>query len=149
MLRLEEICHTLYISEAMNNSQPSVRILRLFAGSWCLIALVATFILFRQTFSPLVWGGATVIAIYFAIGFFVPRFARPAYAIIDRLLSPVGKLTSICILAFAYFTFFTLYALVLRRLGRDRLAIKWPSLMDTGWCSRGGTSQSKGYYWQY
>lgn len=133
--------------KAIKQQRPLV--LRLFAGSWAAMMVLAAYLV--GGLSPLSVGGGLLLAAAgcFAVGLVVPALMAGPYRLVERLLTPVGHLFSLLLLAVVYFTLFALFAVVLRLLGWDPLRLRrsrWPA---SGWVTRTGALRSAGYHWQY
>jgi len=125
------------------------RLLRLFAGSWTLIMLLAAGL--AGELPPVSAAGVLLCgtALFFAVGLIRPGWMRRPYRSVDRLLAPIGRVFSCLMLALVYFTIFSFFALALRLLRWDPLRLRrscWPS---SGWIDRSGANDAAAYRWQY
>lgn len=123
--------------------------LRLFAGSWALIMLVATHL--AGELPPVSAAGVLLCgaALFFAAGLIRPGWMRRSYRLVDRLLAPIGQVVAFLMLALVYFTVFSVFALVLRLLRWDPLRLRrsfWPV---SGWSDRSCARCAADYRWQY
>lgn len=130
-------------------SAPEKWQLRLFAGSWAMLVLLAAWLI--GVLPPAAPAGILLVGIAccFCSGLFVPALMAGPYRLAECLLSPVGHLFSLLMLAVVYFTLFTLFAVVLRLLSWDPLRLRrehWPA---SGWMARDKDAGDSDYRWQY
>ena len=129
-------------------SSPPIWLLRLFASSWAGVLLLLAYGL-RLSFGPPFFGVAiAVIGGGLVFGLFFPGALRRPYALVERLLQPVGTLASLILLALVYFGLFTPYALTLRLSGRDPLRRAARSRRQSGWIARPETVANDHFFWQ-
>lgn len=128
---------------------PSPLVLRLFVVSWAVMLCVAAW--FVQQYFPdsSAWLWLLVSALVFLLGLVRPVIVSPLYLLIDRLLSPIGKLTSLMVLAVVYYLVFSLFALVLKLFKWDPLQIKAVEKRGSGWVETNKQGVDVDYFWQY
>lgn len=128
---------------------PSLRSLRLFATSWTILCAGAAIFLRGKNPDLVVWPWFLLTASGFACGIFSPHTLRRVYAIVERLLAPVGRAGSLLMLGLVYFILFTIYAQLLRLLGRDALLLRLANQTESGWHLRKRDSAPHQYYRQF
>lgn len=122
--------------------------LRLFAGSWTALFVMGAWFLAETRFGRL-WWVPLGAGLFFAVGLFIPTAMRRPYRLVEQIFAPVGRLTSVLMLALVFFGVFTPFALLLRLGGWDPLRRRsscWPA---SGWIVHPKEKASSDYRWQY
>jgi Saxitoxin biosynthesis operon protein SxtJ len=141
------------------NWNPDRKTLRQFAGLW-LVFLVGVG-LFRAWrgggFEPdhpfgfegpwlvpiVLWGMAVVAGVP---GLFAPTLIRPVYVGLMALSFPIGWVISHALLMLVYFGLFSVFGLVFRLVGRDRLGLRLDRRRQTYWMDREPRSNPSRYF---
>lgn len=127
----------------------NIWLLRLFAGSWAVMSILASLLL--RSFAPgfVLWWLPLLATLFFVFGLVVPVAMQRPYCFIDRLFAPVGRGFAFLMLAVVFILFFTSFAVVLRLLRWDPLRLRrshWPA---SGWVARNKGVDDSDYRWQY
>lgn len=124
-------------------------LLRLFAISWALLLALLALVLKRIFPDLSVWLGAMVLSGICLLGIFFPTTMRRPYRLIEWLLTPVGRVANLLVMALVFFGVFTPFAVVLRLTRWDPLARQSLKREGSAWRERASRSKVDEYRWQY
>jgi len=124
-------------------------LLRLFAGSWSAMCILAAWLLAKGFPGSSVWGWPLAAAAAFAVGLIFPEAMQRPYRLVERVFKPVGELFALVVLAVVYFGIFTPFAVLLKLVRWDPLRLHRQEPESSAWMARNPAPVEANYHWQY